>query len=91
MTLGEDPRIHIRQAGWTRRQVQEFIAERVGRLAGDLRAHGLGEYLSPDVKDGDFVRYLNGPEEVFPIAAGGAGAITFDCRGRLLDIRKLAD
>jgi hypothetical protein len=91
MTLGEDPRIHIKEAGWTRRQVQEFVAERVGRSAGELRAHGLGEFIPTSLRDNEFVRYLNGPEEVFPIAAGGGGAITFDCRGRLLDIRKLPD
>jgi hypothetical protein len=88
-TIGEDPRVHLKQAGWSRRQVQEFVAENMGRTAGDLRAHGLGDFVSSELRDDNFVRYVKGPEEVFPISAGGGGAITFDCRGRLLDIRKL--
>lgn len=91
LTIGEDPRIHLRKYGWSRRQVQEFIAQHTGRTAGELRAHGLGDFLPTGLADGDFVPYLRGPEEVFPISAGGAGAITFDCRGRLLGIRKLPD
>ena len=91
MTIGEDPRLHLRQAGWSRRQVKEFVAEHMGRTAGELRAHGLGEHVDANLRDEDFVPFLHGPDEVFPIAAGGGGAITFDCRGRLLDIRKLPD
>jgi hypothetical protein len=89
MTLGEDLRIHLRNAGWSRKDVQQFMADRVGRGAGDLRAHGLGDHVSAAMGDDDFVHYLRGPEDVIAISAGGGGAITFDCRGRLLDIRKL--
>jgi hypothetical protein len=89
MTLGEDLRIHIRNAGWSRKDVQQFMADRVGRRAGDLRALGLGEHISAAFGDDEFVHYLSGPDDVIAISAGGGGAITFDCRGRLLGIRKL--
>jgi hypothetical protein len=91
MTIGEDLRIHLRNAGWSRRQVQEFMAQRVGRTAGELRARGFGDRIASGLSDSDFVHYLRGPEDVFPISAGGGGAITFDCRGRLLGIRQVKD
>ena len=91
MTIGEDLRIHLRNAGWSRRQVQTYLADTVGRTAGELRARGFGKYAPTNAADQDFVRLLHGPEDVIPISAGGGGAITFDCRGRFLDIRKLPD
>ncbi len=91
MTFGEDLRIHLRNAGWSRRQVQEFMVKTAGRTAGDLRARGLGDVVPGEAKDSDFVPLLRRPEDVIAFSLGGGGAITFDCRGRLLDIRKLPD
>jgi hypothetical protein len=91
MTFGEDLRIHLRNAGWSRRQVQEYMAANVGRTAAELRSRGFGDRVPEGTPDDGFVRLLNGPEDVIAISAGGGGAITFDCRGRLLDIRKLPD
>ena len=67
------------------------MAANVGRTAAELRARGFGDRVPDGTPDDGFVRLLNGPEDVIAISAGGGGAITFDCRGRLLDIRKLPD
>jgi len=63
----------------------------VGRTAAELRLRGFADRIPDATPDDGFVRLLHGPEDVIAISAGCGGAITFDCRGRLLDIRKIPD
>ena len=89
--LGPDARIHIKEHKWTRRQVQEYVLQKAGRTAGDIRSLGYGRYIDESLKDDAFVPLFQSAAQVIPIMAGGGSIGNLGARARFLEARKLPD
>ncbi|WP_370327867.1 hypothetical protein [Euzebya sp.] len=78
VVLGHEHQLAVVQAGWSRRQVQEFLAEASRITPDELRAAGIDlpvgstHDLVPDA-DGK-LGTVTGPDDVLVVTAGGAGA-----------------
>ena len=78
VVLGHEHRMAVIDAGWTRRQVQEFLAEHSRitpeelEIAGVALQSGTGNDMVPD-DDGKLPTVAT-PDDVFVVTAGGAGA-----------------
>jgi hypothetical protein len=92
VALPADPRIHLKHSGWTRRQCQEFLAQTIGRTAGELRERGFGERL-PSEAPADFrVPLIARPEDVLLFAAGSGGPLGgMAVSARYLGTRQIPD
>jgi hypothetical protein len=89
--IGSDHRLHLKEAGWTRRRLAEYVVAQCGRRAGELRAHGFEHAVPDGASDDTFVRLFEKPEQIISIAAGGGGVITLMGRARLLGVRCVPD
>ncbi len=78
VVLGHEHRTAVIEAGWSRRRVQEFLADASRTTPDELAAAGIalpedtGHDLVPD-EDG-WLHTVTGPDDVFVVTAGGAGA-----------------
>jgi hypothetical protein len=64
----------IAQAGWSKRQVREFLWEHFGRRAGELRRLAKEGGLDPHLPDETFVRFAPTPEAITLVVAGARNA-----------------
>jgi hypothetical protein len=72
----------LRKAGWSRADVQEYIAEHLGRTIGDIRARGYnGGRIRPDQLDEEFIGRIQDPKYVVVLSAGGEGSYSMIDRG----------
>lgn len=87
--LNPDHRDAFAEAGWSKKDVREFLYQHAGRTAGDIDAaqppgrvgslphlRELGEYGS-----GDWVPVFDSPDNITIVAAGGAGVVSMVCYG----------
>jgi hypothetical protein len=91
LAIGSDHRLHLKEAGWTRQHVAEYVVKHTGRTAGELRARGFGRAVPDGASDDTFIRLFEPPQQIISIAAGGGGVITLLGRARLLDVRRTPD
>jgi hypothetical protein len=74
----------FRSAGWTRENIQDFVAEHLGRTVRDVRARGYsGGRLRPDQLDSEFLGRIANPRNVVVLSAGGPGSYTLVNRGSI--------
>jgi hypothetical protein len=65
----------LRSAGWSRRDVQEYIAENLGRTIRDIRSRGYeGRRVLPEQADDEFIGRVEDPSHVVVLSAGGPGS-----------------
>ncbi|MCS7172310.1 MAG: hypothetical protein N0A24_02685 [Armatimonadetes bacterium] len=74
VVMGPEHAQLIAQAGWSKRQVREFLWEHFGRRAGELRRLAKDGGLDPDLSDAAFVRFASGPEAITLVVAGARNA-----------------
>lgn len=78
VVLGHEHRTAVIEAGWTRRRVQEFLADHSRVSPAELEAAGIelqvgtGHDMVPD--DDGLLDTVATPDDVFVVTAGGAGA-----------------
>jgi hypothetical protein len=72
----------FRSAGWSRANIQDYVAEHLGRTVADVRSRGYsGGRLQPDQLDTEFLGRISNPRNVVVLAAGGPGSYTLVNRG----------
>ena len=68
--LGPEHRDTLVEAGWTKRSIQEFLYEHIGRRAGELKRINSRSVQETDPDD-RFIHLVKSPEEIKVICAGG--------------------
>jgi hypothetical protein len=74
--LGGDHRLHLRRAGWSKRDAKTYLAEHAHRRIGDFRrwgSRGLA-LVAADASDEDMAHVLGSADNVDIVAVGGPGA-----------------
>ena len=91
VVLGGRHREILRRAGWSRRQIQEFLFAHNFRSAGELRSKGYATspYLSPEQDDAVRIPVFHGPEKFHVMTAGGQGGATMVVRALCKAHRRL--
>ncbi|MBX5467403.1 MAG: hypothetical protein K6U14_07920 [Firmicutes bacterium] len=82
--LGPEHRDTIAQAGWSKRDVQQFLFEHCGRRAGELKrtVGGVPAWGTVDAPDDAWVQMFADPDRILVVAAGGgAGRFSVVCDG----------
>ncbi|MDR5709813.1 MAG: hypothetical protein QN172_05360 [Armatimonadota bacterium] len=74
VVMGPEHAQLLAQAGWSKRQVREFLWEHFGRRAGELRRLGKGGGLDPQLPEEAFVRFAPAPEAITLVVAGARNA-----------------
>jgi hypothetical protein len=65
----------LRREGWSRRDVQEYIAEHLGRTIGEIRSRGYeGRRVLPEQSGDEFIGRVADPTHVVVLSAGGRGS-----------------
>ncbi|MPZ73945.1 MAG: hypothetical protein GEU74_12070 [Nitriliruptorales bacterium] len=77
VALCDDFRRYLGAGGWSRERVQQFLAETVGRTAGDIRS--CGYRVDTQLDDADFVP-LTRPNGFLVAAIGGSGGHSLTAR-----------
>jgi hypothetical protein len=91
VVLGGGHREALRSAGWSRRQVPEFLWQHVRRTVADLKATGYdfpGRFR-PDQQDADLIPLRRGPEDFYLVCSGGPGGHSLSTRTGTIKTRKL--
>ena len=74
VVMGPEHAQMIAQAGWSKRQVREFLWEHFGRRAGELRRLAKEGGLDLHLPDETFVRFAPTPEAITLVVAGARNA-----------------
>jgi hypothetical protein len=85
----------LRRAGWSRGDVQEYVAHNLGRTIGDIRSRGYeGRRVLPEQPDDEFIGRVADPSHVVVLSAGGSGSYSVVNRampGQVLVAAEAAD
>ncbi len=74
VVLEADHRGFMREAGWSRRRIQEFLHAVTGRRAGEVRAAGYrGDPRLASVGDDEWISVYRAPEDFLVLSAGTSG------------------
>lgn len=78
VVMGGGHRKILEAAGWSRRQVQEFLWQCCQRTVADARAKGFetSPFIRAEQKDEELVRLVTSPEKFHIVFAGGPGGVT---------------
>jgi hypothetical protein len=72
----------FRAAGWSRANIQDYVADHLGRTVADVKSRGYsGGRLRPEQLDAEFLGRIANPRNVVVLAAGGPGSYTLVNRG----------
>lgn len=76
IVIGGEHRQTLKEEGWTKEKIKEYLWDHCGRRAGDIKRIGggyKGDYIwfEKDIDDSEWIRLYQSPNDIHIISAGG--------------------